>query len=558
MTDAQRQAEPTPAPGRNIPDWPADRPLRAWQKQALGELAAHPGDSFLASATPAAGKTTFGLRVAWEMLASGRVSRVVVVAPTTHICRQWAADAARYGIDLEPNRPNSDGPETPDFHGVTVTYQTVAAGPGLHADAARRPTLVIADEPHHMGDQASWGVSARRAFDRASFRLLLSGTPFRSDNDAIPWVVYDDEGISRADFTYGYPEALVDRVCRPITFLPYDGEMEWESDGRVWTADFDLVLPAAETARRLRTALAADGEWMGEVLRDADARLSEVRAAGHENAGGLVVASDQEHARAIAGRLGSITGEQPEIVMSDEPGASARIAAFAVSDQRWLVSVLMVSEGVDIPRLRVGVYATAARTELFFRQVVGRFIRTTPSPRRQMSYLLLPADGRLKQLAFEIEKERRHAIELGPELEGELEELDHEPPERGEPGQAFTALSSSAAELDDAILAQTTMQLFATDDLDQSPAPMKTLSSSPAKKPELKTLAPREDSAYAIRERLREERKELVADVSRKTGESYQQINARINRELGVASVSKAARADLERGNALLERDLRS
>ncbi len=491
------------------------------------------------------------------MLSSGRVNRVVVVAPTTHICRQWAADAARYGIDLEPNRPNADGPETTDFHGVTVTYQTVAAGPGVHADAGRRPTLVIADEPHHMGDQASWGVSARRAFDHATFRLLLSGTPFRSDNEAIPWVSYDEDGVSSADFTYGYPDALVDRVCRPITFLPYDGEMEWSSDGKVWNADFDLVLPAAETARRLRTALAADGDWMGEVLRDADARLSEVRAAGHADAGGLVVASDQDHARAIARRITFITGEEPEIVMSDEPGASARIAAFSESDQRWLVSVLMVSEGVDIPRLRVGVYATAARTELFFRQVVGRFIRTTPAPKRQMSYLLLPADSRLKQLAFEIEKERRHAIELGPELADELEELDQELPERSEPGEAFTALSSTGAELDDAILAQTTMQLFATDDLDTGPKAEKTLAPAPAKKKPLKSLAPKSESAYAIRERLREERKELVADVSRKTGESYQQINARINRELGVASVSKATREELERGNELLERDLR-
>lgn len=540
-----------------MPAWPSDRPLRAWQKRALAELAAHSGGSFLASATPAAGKTTFGLRVAWEMLASGRVSRVVVVAPTTHICRQWAADAARYGIDLEPNRPNADGPETSDFHGVSVTYQTVSAGPGVHADAARRPTLVIADEPHHMGDQASWGVSARRAFDHAAFRLLLSGTPFRSDNDAIPWVHYDDDGVSNADFTYGYPDALVDRVCRPITFLPYDGEMEWSSDGKHWSADFDLVLPATEAARRLRTALAAEGEWMGEVLRDADARLSEVRAAGHEEAGGLVVAADQEHARAIARRLGVITGEEPEVVMSDEPDASARIANFAATDQRWLVSVLMVSEGVDIPRLRVGVYATAARTELFFRQVVGRFIRTTPSPRRQMSYLLLPADSRLKQLAFEIERERRHAIEASPDLVEELEELDAEIPERSEPGEAFQALSSTAAELDDAILAQTTMQLFATDELDDGPKPEKTLASKPSRKPQLKTLAPRDESAYAVRERLREERKELVADVSRKTNESYQQINARINRELGIKSVSKATREQLEKGNALLERDLR-
>ena len=131
------------------------------------------------------------------------------------------------------------------------------------------------------------------------------------------------------------------------------------------------------------------------------------------------------------------------IVTSDEADASQRIARFAAGTQRWIVSVLMVSEGVDIPRLRVGVYATTARTELFFRQVVGRFIRRSPAPRRQMSFLFLPSDITLKALAGRIEEERNHAIELRPAVEdGELDEL----PDRvqSEPGEAFEALSSDA------------------------------------------------------------------------------------------------------------------
>ena len=512
----------------------------------------HSGTSFLASATPAAGKTTFGLHTAHRMLSAGFVSRVVVAGPTTHICRQWAADAGRYGIDLEPNRPNSDGPESADFHGVAVTYQTIAAGPETHRLAARRrPTLLIADEPHHMGDQAAWGVQARKAFDCARFRLLLSGTPFRSDNSAIPWVTYDEDGLSRADYTYGYPQALVDRVCRPITFLPYDGEMEWLSDGRLRSADFDLALPAAEAARRLRTALSPEGEWMGEVLRDSDARLSEVRADGHPDAGGLVIASDQDHARAIAGRLGSVSGEAPELVMSDEPGASRRIAEFAASDRRWLVSVLMVSEGVDIPRLRVGVYATAARTELFFRQVVGRFIRTTPTPRRQMSYLLMPADSRLKALAHQIELERRHALELAPEAEEET--IDDSAPEQGEPGERFAALSSGYAELDEAIMSGTALQLFPTDD--PKPAAKKVAAPSrPEAAPE--QVALERESAYAARERLRDERRRLVADVARRTNKSHREIQGRINRATRARSVSSASIDQLERGNAILRREL--
>ena len=124
---------------------------------------------------------------------------MAVVAPTTHICRQWALDAARYGIDLEPNRPNAPGPSRATATASPSPTRRVAAGPGVHRRrCAELPTLLIADEPHHMGEDASWGRSTTvEAFARARFRLLLSGTPFRSDNSPIPWVAYDDDGVSR-------------------------------------------------------------------------------------------------------------------------------------------------------------------------------------------------------------------------------------------------------------------------------------------------------------------------------------------------------------------------
>ncbi len=527
--------------GRTLPAWPASRPLRAWQEAAVDAVFGHDGDSFLASATPAAGKTTFGLHVAYRMLVEGRVARVVVVAPTTHICRQWALDAARYGIDLEPNRPNAAGPEPRDRHGIAVTYATLAAGPGVHRRrCGEAPTLLIADEPHHMGELAAWGRSTLAAFERARFRLLLSGTPFRSDNTPIPWVPYDDEGVSRADFSYGYTDALIDGVCRPVTFHTYGGEMEWMSDGRRRRADFSAVLPAAEAARRLRTALDPDGDWVTHVLRDAHASLVELRAGAHPDAGGLVVAIDKEHAERLAARLGAITGERPAIVTSDAADASQRIQRFATGSGAWLVSVLMVSEGVDIPRLRVGVYATSARTELFFRQVVGRFIRRTPAPRSQMSHLFLPSDPALKRLAAQIEEERNHALALEPE--GEAVERG----ERGEPEEAFRALWSSARRDDDVL--QTTqpgdaLQLFA----EAAPAPSPALAA-------FTTTEPEPESAHERRERLRDTRRALVSTVARATGEAHSAINARINREVGAPSVAKSTVDQLERANALLER----
>jgi superfamily II DNA or RNA helicase len=526
---------------RALPSWPATRPLRAWQQAAVDAVLAHEGGSFLASATPAAGKTTFGLHVAHRMLTEGRVARVAVIAPTTHICRQWALDAARYGIDLEPNRPNAAGPEPRDRHGIAVTYATLAAGPAVHRKrAAAVPTLLIADEPHHMGEQAAWGRSTLAAFERAHFRLLLSGTPFRSDNTAIPWVAYDDDGVSRADYGYGYTDALLDGVCRPVTFHTYDGDMEWMSDGRKRRADFSVALPAAEAARRLRTALDPEGDWIEHVLRDAHTELSNLRAGAHPDAGGLVVAIDKEHAERLADRLARVAGERPAIVTSDAPDASDRIQRFAAGSGRWLVSVLMVSEGVDIPRLRVGVYATSARTELFFRQVVGRFIRRTPAPREQMSHLFLPSDPTLKRLATQIEEERNHALEQLSE--GEAVQRA----ERTESDDAFRALWSSARR-DDDVLQTTqpgeTMQLFA----DATPVA--------AASPALAAFTTTEpESGHERRERLRDERRTLVAALARRTGEPHAAINARLNRDVGAASVAAATVDQLERANEILRR----
>jgi superfamily II DNA or RNA helicase len=291
---------------------------------------------------------------------------------------------------------------------------------------------------------------------------------------------------------------------------------------------------------------------MTEVLRDADAKLSAVRASGHRDAGGLVVASDKENAARIAERLERIAVEKPEIVTSDEPDSSARIAAFSAGSRRWLVSVLMVSEGVDIPRLRVGVYATAARTELFFRQVIGRFVRRTPTPKAQMSFLLLPADLRLKALAAQIEEERNHALEQKPEAEEEQPER-----ERATGEQAFHALSSSAY-ADDTITSSIhgdDLQLFFDPDPAQAagntaPAPQRP--PAPPPPPDL-----REEPAYARRERLREERNKLVADICRRTGEPHRQIHARMNRATGSKSVGAATVDQLERANALLTKELR-
>src|SRR5207302_6169381 len=160
-----------------------------------------------------------------------------------------------------------------------------------------------------------------------------------------------------------------------------------------------------------------DGEWLPAVLGWAVAQLTEVRS-HHPEAGGLVIAADQAHARGIAALLHDRYGVgRPVVATSDDPEASARIARFAADRSPWLVAVRMVSEGVDIPRLRVGVYATPTTTELFFRQAVGRIVRWMPGVRGQRAWLFLPDDVRLRWYASRIAAARYHWIVEAQALE---------------------------------------------------------------------------------------------------------------------------------------------
>jgi superfamily II DNA or RNA helicase len=393
---------------------PARTPLRRWQRQALTDYLRNRPTDYLAVATPGAGKTTFALRVAAELLADRSVAQVTVVAPTEHLKTQWAAAAAALGIPLDPVFSNSQGAHSRDYRGVVVTYAQVAAAPLLHrARTEARRTLVVLDEVHHAGDAKSWGEAIREAFGPATRRLSLTGTPFRSDDNPIPFVRYEREadGTARsaADSSYSYADALADGVVRPVLFLAYSGQTRWRTRaGDEMTATLGDPLTADVTARAWRTALDPKGEWIPAVLSAADTRLSQVRAGGAPDAGGLVIASDQAAARAYARHLRDITGVAPAVVLSDERGASARIGQFARSDERWMVAVRMVSEGVDVPRLAVGVYATNASTPLYFAQAIGRFVRARRPG--EAASIFLPSVRPLLALAGEMELARDHIL----------------------------------------------------------------------------------------------------------------------------------------------------
>ncbi len=400
---------------------PSSIRLRPWQRVALDRLAESSERDFLAVATPGAGKTTFALAAARKLLADSS-SRLIVVVPTAHLKFQWARAAA--DLDLQLDTKWSSNHALPrDMHGIVTTYQQVASAPSALARLAEH-AVVILDEVHHAGDDRAWGDALTVAFGGARRRLSLSGTPFRSDTRSIPFVRYVlDE--ARPDFEYGYGPALAEhRVVRPVYFPRTNGQMEWSApDGSIHAATFDDALVTTRANQRLRAALSLEGEWLPEVLGAAHARLSEIRR--HQpDAGGLVIATDQDHARGIAEILTERVGTRAVVATSDDPLASQRIRTFGASSEPWLVAVRMVSEGVDIPRLRVGVFATTTTTELFFRQAVGRLVRWQSGIGRQAAYLFIPDDIRLRTIATQIADDRRHSLRRRATTDRLAEETD--------------------------------------------------------------------------------------------------------------------------------------
>jgi superfamily II DNA or RNA helicase len=535
--------------------------LRPWQKRALDRLAATAAPDFLAVATPGAGKTTFALCAAVHDLAANSGRRLVVVAPTSHLKLQWADAAAGFGLHLEPRWTPSGGRLPADVHGIVTTYQQVASSPDALRPVAAG-SLAVLDEIHHAGDDRAWGDAVRRAFEPAARRLALSGTPFRSDTLAIPFVRYvGDEAVP--DFEYGYADALADgRVVRPVYFPRINGFMEWIApDGAAQAAAFDDPLDRARAAQRLRTALSLEGEWLPTVLAQANERLGVLRR--HQpDAGGLVVATDQDHAQGIADLLRYRCGVRATVAVSDDPRSSSRIARFSASSDPWIVAVRMVSEGVDIPRLRVGVYATTTTTELFFRQAVGRFVRWTRGVPRQKAYLFIPDDLRLRTWATQIADARRHSLRR-PDRDGD-ETVDHaalaalvHPDDRGEQLSMFAALSavvtgaaeSSVFDVDEAALDHLDRQ---EDDAALELA-LPALPGTPA----AGTPTPGDgNGANPRRDRseLRERNARLVQDLVWATGLGHAQINGQLNRIVGLRRIDEATVEQLRRRARQAER----
>ena len=538
------QTTATATPGGGSSSAFADPSLRAWQRRALGAAESWRGGPFLIAAAPGAGKTRPSLVLARELLRRREIDRVAIVCPTAPLTRQWAAAAAAQGLQLQPDAANLR--TTDDFHGIAVTYARASASAATYGRECGPRTLVIADEVHHLGDELAWGAGFRKAFAAADRKLLLSGTPFRSDDAPIPGISYDDSGFAEPDIAYSYAEAIRDGVCRRVVFVPFDGTLVWQSGEDTIESSFAEELPARERGRRYRTAISTElPEGLPRILRQADEKLTGVRADGHRDAGGLVIAADSTHARVVAAALADISGEKPTVVLHQDAGAHRRLREFASGKGRWIVAVNMVSEGVDIPRLRVGVYATAAKTAMIFRQIVGRFVRVG-SGSGDRSWLFLPAEPVLRSHAAQVEDEIHRVMRRARgEDEGWEQPEDQVQTERSDPELGFVPVAAD-------VVPQ--MNLFGEPG-DVAVQPMAAPPPAPAAaaaEPEEPALVP----AFERRRILRARRHSLVSELARSRRCGHRDANRWINSKLGIRRVDDATIAQLERSCELLVAEL--
>lgn len=517
--------------------------LRGWQEEAfalyLDSLKVNER-SILWEATPGAGKTTAALHVVNHQLSTKRANHAIVVVPTSHLRIQWSRAAKRIGLELDSALTKARQFNKKDFHGAVFTYQQIGLEPNILKRLASNAVIVL-DEIHHAGDGLTWGQALRAALADAPFVLALSGTAFRSDSNAIPFVKYDKSGLSTPDFTYPYARAIEDGVCRPTAFFTYGGEVSWVEGTRTLTASFSDSLEPSIAARRLRAALDTDSGWIEPMLKDAHTMLMTV-VKDQPDAAGLVVCADQSHARKVAKLVESISYEKPTIVLSDDSTASKKIHTFASGKGRWLVACNMVSEGVDIPRLRVGVYATTVRTKMYFRQFLGRIVRKQPAPAGlQVAYLYLPADRVLHNLAEEIEIETRHSLTVSQREEEKRERN----PDKESPGLTWSPLAGINGGVDSVIVHGNQLSLFGG--AIQADAVQQVIHQ------EIETRLEEGLTRSELKAQLTSDIKKLVGLVHRRQRTPHSAIHMNLNRKQGLRSQASCTEDQLRERIRLLQ-----
>ena len=413
--------------------------LRPWQEAAINKainwLQVKKEDNrFLINAAPGAGKTICASVLAKKLLDTGDINRVIIIAPRREVVKQWKEE-----FKIITNRAmliETGGSEDLGLD-VCSTWNSVESNLLLFKNICENhKTLIICDEHHHAAINAVWGTSAINSFEKAQYVVVLTGTPIRTDGKAPVWFSYSSDGSKlthsqEGTYTLTYGESVDLKYCRPVFFHRHEGVFHVvlkEGDSPIAVSGKKGVninsinnkksfLSAIQKSLDFYTLARSPqykadhktpdlNSYQASMLEWGIAKLEETKYR-LPNAGGLVIAPNIAVAEYMTKLLEIITNEKPILVHSKTKNTEEKIDAFRNSNKDWLVSVAMISEGVDIKRLRVLVYLPNAQTELSFRQAIGRVVRSMGDDDDSRAYVVMPTHNIFEEYAFRVESEMK-------------------------------------------------------------------------------------------------------------------------------------------------------
>jgi len=438
--------------------------LRDWQEKALNKIMVEMRDKHcvLTHATPGGGKTIHGLSIFNEKKSRGDVNKIIVLTPSSALTSDWASDAIKYyGINLKSGMLYRDSSDFKDYDGIVMTYQSMNNYfEDLRQFCHVNNVLVVADEAHHLSDGANWGKRFTSAFDLSRNILMLTGTPWTSNQFKIPFVDYCDDGYVKADYTYSKARAIKDNICRTVSFSLYDLpeiNLVSESSGEcVNYSDLKQAYSNEEesTQNRVYSAVNKNINHMLHLFKNADKKLSELRSLNGMRSGGLLVAPNIDTAYKFQMAIERITGVAYPVVNSDEASSTKKIKDFRHSNERWIISVNMISEGIDIKRLQAVVFLSSIKTELYFRQTVGRAERKLVGENLghvdDVAYFYCTINPKIESIIEQIETEDQTGLEL-KEKDSEKETKDNLNNDSDFDRETFIVTSEMQSEIDSII-----------------------------------------------------------------------------------------------------------
>lgn len=404
--------------------------LRVWQAECAEQTLIKykkNNQHFFCQATPAAGKTVFAAEVALRLLQDDMVDLVLCFSPSLTVSDGIKRTFSRV-LDCSFNGGLGSV-------GQSLTYQSIQFLTDEFWQTLRNHRVfVVFDEIHHcsgteLENANVWGQQVLTKIQGlATYTLALSGTPWRSDALPITMAEYSDpEGQLQVDYQYTLKQAIADNVCRTPNIVLVDNEhLTLTSDDKV--ASFSSILEMIRETKTSYQSVIHNQDAMEYLLGLGCQKLAEIRSQS-PNAGGLVVASSVQHAKTIQKILSKKYTQTVSIVTYRHDEPIAEIERYRQSSDQWIVSVGMISEGTDIPRLQVCCHMSSVKTELYFRQVLGRILRVNGSANPE-AWLFTFAEKSLIEFAERVEQDIPESCmfaEMKSEIELEFDKSDIHP-----------------------------------------------------------------------------------------------------------------------------------